>query len=272
MKTYENYKESADFIKNIIKDAPDIGVILGSGLSSFAKELENPVDINYSDIPGFPISTVKSHEGKIVFGEIGSKKIIVFSGRFHFYEGYSMDVTAYPVRTMKVLGVSKMIVTNAAGGINKSFSPGDLMLIKDHLMLFSESPCRGANIREFGDRFFDMTKAYSIKMSDIAKRCAKDMALRLKSGVYAFMPGPQFETPAEIKAISLLGADAVGMSTVAEVIAAAHCKIETLGISVISNMAAGLTDGIISDEDVVEVSNKISGVFCELIRKIIINI
>lgn len=266
---YDNYIKTAEFIKNKINCIPDVAVILGSGLMDFSNILKNKIVIKYYEIPNFPISTVKTHKGEFIFGEINYKKVLVMCGRFHFYEGYSFETTAYPIKIFSLLGIKTAIITNASGGINESFKIGDLMLIKDHIKFFDDSPLRGKNIEQFGERFFDMSKVYSNKLQEIAFKSAKNLNIDLKSGVYAFMSGPQFETPAEVKALRILGADAVGMSTVAEVIACAYCGLEVLGISCISNMASGITDDILSDDDVVEVGKSIYNKFSSLLVNII---
>ena len=265
----QTIQQSVEFIKSKINYIPEIAVILGSGLGDFSKIIENPVIIPYSDIPNFPVSTVVTHAGKLYIGQVCGKNILLMSGRFHHYEGYSFEETAYPIRVMKQLGIKKLIVTNAAGGINQDYKPGDLMLIKDHIKFAIDSPCRGENIPALGSRFFDMSNAYSPVLRNIALQLAKDLKLDLKEGVYAFMAGPQFETPAEIRALRCLGADAVGMSTVAEVIEAVHSSIEVLGISCISNYAAGLSKNPVTDEDVIEVTSKTSRTFCQFLLEIV---
>lgn len=270
---YQDYVNSANYIKNKIKgEMPETAVILGSGLSAFSEEIEKADVIDYKDIPNFPESTVQSHKGKMYIGKIGNKNVLCMAGRFHFYEGYEMNEVAFPVRIMKLLGIKNLILTNAAGGINTDFVPGDLMLIQDHIKLCDASPVRGNNIKEFGERFFDMTYAYAPEYQKTALNAAKKLNIDLKTGVYAYMAGPQFETPAEIRALRTLGADAVGMSTVAETITAAQCGIKTLGISCISNMAAGMSGEKISDDDVCEVANRRMSDFVKLICEIIKNI
>ncbi|MDF2566811.1 MAG: purine-nucleoside phosphorylase [Oscillospiraceae bacterium] len=267
--TYADYAESSEYVKNIIKDDVDIAVVLGSGLGSLTNEFEEKIELPYGEIPNFPQSTVESHAGKMIYGKLSGKKVLAMSGRFHYYEGYSFAQTTLPIRVMKLLGVKKLILTNAAGGINPDFSVGDFMVLTDHIKFFTQSPVRGKNVDEFGKRFFDMSETYSKDLIDIASDCAKELQVPLKKGVYAYMPGPQFETPAEIKALSILGADAVGMSTVAEAIVANQCGIKILGISCISNMGAGIADKVITDEEVVEVTNSVSYKFKALIAGIV---
>ncbi|MCH5198240.1 MAG: purine-nucleoside phosphorylase [Oscillospiraceae bacterium] len=267
------YKKSADYVKDVIKDEPETALILGSGLGSFADEIENPVSISYSDIPNFLVSTAPSHEGRLIFGKIGNKKVICMSGRFHHYEGYSFKQLSIPIRLFKLLGVKRVILTNAAGGVNESYSPGDIMIIKDHIKLSSFSPLAGENIPEFGDRFFDVSDMYSSALRKTASEISKSCSLNFHEGVYMYFGGPQFETPAEIRMARLLGADAVGMSTVPEALTAAHCKMPVLGFSVITNMAAGvIPNSKITHEEVGEEAGKISEKFSEYIKKVIMSL
>lgn len=232
--------ESSLYINERIDCIPDIAIILGSGLGSLADEVTDKVEISYDEIPNFPSSTVEGHSGKLIVGKIYGKDVVVMQGRFHYYEGYNMDEVTFPIRVFTLLGVTKLIVTNAAGGINRKFKAGDLMLITDHINISGLSPLRGKNYSEFGERFPSMTDAYSPRLIELAKKVANakelERKINLQEGVYAFMPGPQYETKAEIKMLSTLGADAVGMSTVPEVISASHSGIEVLGISCITNL------------------------------------
>lgn len=275
---YEDYKKSADYIKENIREIPDTAVILGSGLGGYAESLVNPVVIKYGDIPNFPKSTVPNHKGELIFGMVidgekdGYKPVLVMNGRFHFYEGYSMEDTAYPIGVFYLLGIRNIIITNAAGGINLTFHPGDLVCVYDHIKLTSESPVRGANIPEFGARFFDMQNVYSKDFIEKAKECAVRQGFSLKDGVYAYMAGPQFETPAEIRMLRALGADLVGMSTVAEVIQASQCGIKVLCISCVTNYAAGVTNEPLTHEEVVGVGEEIAGKFKKLIDGILLRI
>ncbi len=266
---FQFFKKSADFVKNIIKDEPEIGIILGSGLKSIAKRIENPVVIEYKDIPNFLVSTVQSHEGRLVFGTLSGKKVICMSGRFHHYEGYPFEMLTLPIRLFKLLGVQKVIVTNAAGAVNTDYNVGDIMIIKDHLKLTGASPLQGDNIEEFGPRFFDTTDMYTKSLRDIAKECTEGSSLTFREGVYMYFTGPQFETPAEIRAARILGADAVGMSTVTEALTAAHCSMPLLGLSVMTNMAAGVLDRKLTDEEVGETADRISVPFCDYVEKLI---
>ena len=266
---FQYFKKSADFVKDIIKDEPEIGIILGSGLKSIAGRIENPVVIDYKDIPNFLVSTVQSHEGRLIFGSLGGKKVICMSGRFHHYEGYPFEMLTLPIRLFKLLGVKKTIVTNAAGAVNTEYNVGDIMIIKDHLKLTGASPLQGDNIDEFGPRFFDTTDMYTKALRDIARECAEGSELTFREGVYMYFTGPQFETPAEIRAARILGADAVGMSTVTEALTAAHCSMPLLGLSVMTNMAAGVLDRKLTDEEVGETASRISKPFCDYVEKLI---
>ncbi len=263
------YEKTADYVKSRAPFAPELGLILGTGLGPLAKQIENPVEIDYRDIPNFLVSTAPDHAGKLIFGTLEGKKLVCMSGRFHSYEGYDFEQLAIPVRLFKLLGVKQLIVTNAAGGVNEGYRPGDIMVISDHIKLNGASPMRGKNLPEFGDRFFDVSRMYTPRLRELALRLAKDTALRVHEGVYFFMPGPQFETPAEIRAIRLLGGDAVGMSTVTEALTAAHCGIELLGFSVITNMAAGMLDQPLTTEEVSETGRMIEERFSAYLKSVI---
>lgn len=263
------YEKTADYVKSRAPFAPELGLILGTGLGPLAKQIENPVEIDYRDIPNFLVSTAPDHAGKLIFGTLEGKKLVCMSGRFHSYEGYDFEQLAIPVRLFKLLGVKQLIVTNAAGGVNEGYRPGDIMVISDHIKLNGASPMRGKNLPEFGDRFFDVSRMYTPRLRELALRLAKDTALRVHEGVYFFMPGPQFETPAEIRAIRLLGGDAVGMSTVTEALTAAHCGIELLGFSVITNMAAGMLDQPLTTEEVSETGRMIEEQFSAYLKSVI---
>ncbi len=265
---FEFFKKSADYVKDIIKDEPEIGIILGSGLKKLASRIKNPIVIDYKDIPNFLQSTVESHEGRLIFGEIANKKVICMSGRFHYYEGYPFEMLTLPIRLFKLLGVKKTIVTNAAGAVNTSYNVGDIMIIKDHIKLNGASPLCGDNIEEFGPRFFDTTDMYTKELREKALLCAKENPLTFHEGVYMYFTGPQFETPAEIRAARILGADAVGMSTVTEALTAAHCSMPLLGLSVMTNMAAGVLDRKLTDEEVGETANAISEDFCNFVESV----
>lgn len=266
---YDYIKVSADFIKSIVSDEPEIGIILGSGLGKLAEGIENPVEIKYTDIPNFLVSTVASHAGKLIFGKIEGKNVVCMSGRFHYYEGYDFEQLVLPIRLFKLLGVKKTIITNAAGAVNTDYNVGDIMIIKDHLKLTGASPLCGPNDERFGPRFFDTTDMYTKELREIALRCTEDSPLTFREGVYMFFTGPQFETPAEIRAARLLGADAVGMSTVTEALTAAHCGMPLLAFSVMTNMAAGVLDVKLSDEEVGIAAAKISEHFTSYVKDVI---
>ena len=257
-------KEAAQYIKDQGVDALEVGLILGSGLGELADEIEDRVVIQYTDIPSFPVSTVEGHAGQLVCGTLGGKKVIALQGRFHYYEGYTMEVVTFPIRVMSELGVESMIVTNAAGGVNRDFTPGDLMMITDHINFFGTNPLIGANDEEQGPRFPDLSQAYDLEYQTFIKEAASELDLPLKEGVYFGMTGPTYESPAEIRMINTLGGDSVGMSTVPEVIVARHAGIRVAGISCITNFAAGL-GGELNHEDVIEVSTKIRSSFKSLV-------
>lgn len=260
---------AAEYIKEIIKDRPDIGMVLGSGLGVLASQIENPITVEYKDIPGFPVSTVKGHAGQLVFGTLSDKKVLVMKGRFHYYEGYEMEMAAFGIRVMKLLGIDNVIITNAAGGVNESFVQGCLMVITDHIGFIGPSPLRGPNIEEFGPRFPDMTEIYDRNLVELAIECSKKLKIQVNQGVYCFAQGPQYETPAEIRAMRIMGADAVGMSTVPEAVAANHAGMKVLGISCITNMAAGMSGEPLSHKEVMETSERVRGEFLEYIKDIV---
>ena len=266
---FEYFKKSADYVRSLINDEPEIAIVLGSGLGDFASRIENPIEIKYEDIPNFLVSTVESHAGKLIFGKAGGKKIICMSGRFHFYEGYDYEQLVIPIRLFKLLGVKATILTNAAGAVNTDYKVGDIMIVSDHIKLNGASPLRGKNVDFFGPRFFDVTDMYTKKLRELALNCAEDSGLTFREGVYMFFTGPQFETPAEIRAARILGADAVGMSTVTEALTSAHCSMPLLAFSVMTNMAAGVLDQKLSDEEVGIAAAKISERFGKYIEKVI---
>lgn len=266
----DKINEAADYINEKTNNfKPEIGLILGSGLGDLAEEIENPIIIDYKDIPHFPVSTAPSHKGRLVIGELEGKKVICMQGRFHYYKGYEMYQIAFPVQVMKILGVEKLIITNAAGCVNRNWNTGSLMLITDHINLTALNPLRGSNISHLGERFFDMTRIYDKDLQALVLRAAKNVGVDLKQGVYMYFSGPNFETPAEIRASEILGADAVGMSTVPEVIAASHCGMKVIGISCMTNMAAGILDQPITSEEVTETAFRVRNEFQSLIKEII---
>ncbi|NUM35571.1 MAG: purine-nucleoside phosphorylase [Candidatus Brocadiae bacterium] len=265
----EKIAQSVSSIQQKYHNPISLGVILGSGLGTFAEHLSNKTEIPYKDIAHFPLSTVQGHAGKLVLGEIEGKTLAVMSGRFHFYEGYNMQQVVYPIRVLGKLGIKSLIVTNAAGGINKSFVPGDLMLIDDHINLLGTNPLIGPNLDDFGPRFPDMTTAYTPSLKEKALAAAQTNDLPLKRGVYIAITGPSYETPSEIKMMRILGADAVGMSTVPEVIVARQMGINVLGISCITNMAAGILNQPLSHVEVFETAEKTKHKFVSLLKEIV---
>ncbi|WP_129598380.1 purine-nucleoside phosphorylase [Anaerophilus nitritogenes] len=272
MQLYERIQESAKYILNTTKVHPEIGLILGSGLGSLADQIEEKEIYPYSEIPHFPVSTVEGHAGQLVIGTLEGKRVIAMQGRFHFYEGYKMEEVTFPVRVMKLLGVNTLIVTNAAGAVNTSYEPGDLMLISDHLNLSGDHPLIGKNLKEFGTRFPDMSNAYDKDLRERVKEIARSLNISIKEGIYACMSGPTYETPAEVKMVRILGADAVGMSTVPEVIIAIHSGIKVIGISCMTNMAAGILNEPLDHNEVMETSQRVREKFLLLMKNVIKNI
>lgn len=268
MTLLENIKEATSFLNDQGVTEPAIGLILGSGLGELASEAENKIEIPYQDIPHFPVSTVEGHAGQLVYGDLGGKKVIAMQGRFHFYEGYSMQDVTFPVRVMKALGVHSLIVTNAAGGVNEDFTPGDLMMIKDHINLTGANPLLGPNENSLGVRFVDMSEVYDKKYLSIIEEAADNQGLKLQSGVYAGFSGPTYETPAEVRMARTLGADAVGMSTVPEAIVAKHSDLKVAGISCITNLAAGMQESL-NHEEVVETTTRVREEFKQLVKEVI---
>lgn len=257
---------AVDLIRSKTGLTPEIGLILGSGLGGFVDELENPIRIPFGDIDGFPISTVEGHEGAFVIGIYGGRAVAALSGRIHYYEGYSQLEVTLPVRVMSKLGVKTLILTNAAGGINLSFAAGALMLISDHINLSGSNPLIGKNFEEFGPRFPDMSDVYTKSLRDALKAAAEKSGIPLREGVYAMYSGPNYETPAEIRYFRAVGADAVGMSTAPEALVASHCSMSVLGISCITNMAAGVLDRKLNHAEVVETAARVNDDFTRLLR------
>lgn len=261
------------YIKEKLSDfTPKIAIILGSGLGSLTEEMENQIVIKYIDIPGFPVSTVPGHAGELVAGTIYGVPILAMRGRFHFYEGYDIKDVTMPIRIFSMLDIKILILTNAAGGINKDYIPGDFMVINDHINFAGVSALRGKNSDEFGPRFPDMTNLYDKNLSQILKKIIKNRTNRDNEGVYAYMQGPSFETPAEVRALRILGADAVGMSTVPEAIVARHCGIKVVAVSCITNMAAGILQQPLSHEEVTETGNRVKNTFKSVIKEFIAEI
>ncbi|GAB6098988.1 purine-nucleoside phosphorylase [Halanaerocella petrolearia] len=267
----DQLQESADYIKKNSEVEPEIALILGSGLGILADEIEDKVEIPYDEIPNFPVSTVEGHAGQLVLGTLEDTKVVAMQGRFHYYEGYDMSLVGFPVQVMSLLGPTKLLVTNSAGGANENFNVGDLMLINDHINMMGTNPLIGPNEPELGERFPDMSEAYDNQLIELAEEVADKQGLGLRKGVYVGMTGPTYETPAEIKMINLLGGDAVGMSTVPEVIAANHLGMRVLGISCITNMAAGILPEPLSHDEVIETTQEVKPKFIKLVRGIITN-
>ncbi|MFP5470670.1 MAG: purine-nucleoside phosphorylase [Bacteroidia bacterium] len=232
----ETIRSTADFLKKQITNTPTIGIVMGTGLGNLSNEMEVEKSISYKDIPNFPVSTVEGHSGNLIFGKLGGKNVVAMQGRFHFYEGYSMQEVVFPIRVMKLLGVETLFVSNAAGGVNPEFEVGDLMIINDHINLFPTNPLIGKNISELGTRFPDMSQAYSKELIERAFSIAEKHGISLKKGVYAGLSGPTLETPAEYKYVRIIGADAVGMSTVPEVIVGVHMNMTCFAFSIITDI------------------------------------
>lgn len=270
--TVEFFQKSADFLRSKVTIKPKVAIVLGSCLGNLSDLIEEQVVIDYQEIPNFLLSTVESHAGKLIFGKLAGREVVCMSGRFHYYEGYDFEQLVIPVRVFKLLGVETIILTNAAGGINESFAVGDIMLIQDHIKLMGASPMRGPNISELGPRFFDVSDMYTKALQEVARQAAKECGVALREGVYVYATGPQFETPAEIRAYRLLGADAVGMSTVTEALTAAHCGMKVLGLSLISNMAAGVLGVPLTTEEVDETAQVSAGKFQKLMLSIVRNL
>ncbi|MED4908767.1 purine-nucleoside phosphorylase [Brevibacillus centrosporus] len=264
-----NFHEAVAYIQPKLEEKPTIGLVLGSGLGVLADEIENPVIIPYNEIPGFTVSTVVGHKGQLVIGKLQGKQVVAMQGRFHFYEGHGLDAVVFPIRVMKLLGVETIIVTNAAGGINENYDPGNLMLISDHINMTFRNPLIGPNDDEMGARFPDMSEAYSKELRQIAKQVASEQGIELQEGIYVGLLGPSYETPAEIRMLRILGGDAVGMSTVPEVIVARHMGVKVLGISCISNMAAGILEQPLSHDEVMETTEKVKTQFLALVNGIV---
>ena len=259
-KCYEYYRSVTDFV-------PEVGLILGSGLGGYARNMKVVKEIPYSEIPGFPVSTVEGHDGRFLLGMIGEVPAVVMKGRVHYYEGYTMEEVVLPVRLMKRMGIHTLFLTNAAGGINREFSVGDFMMITDQISSFVPSPLVGENVSELGERFPDMTHIYDVELMELIRRTAAEEKIEIQEGVYLQTSGPNFESPAEIRMYEVLGANAVGMSTACEAIAARHAGIRVCGISCISNMACGISDEELSHLDVQAVADSRAGEFERLVTK-----
>jgi purine-nucleoside phosphorylase len=266
----DKLKESAAYVRDKVGREPIfLAMVLGSGLGDLADEFEDKIIIPYDDIPHFPQATVSGHAGVLVCGNLCGKRVLAMKGRFHYYEGHSMATVVFPIQMMKVLGIDNLLVTNAAGCVNKNWPVGSLMLIKDHIKLIADSPLRGANLEALGSRFFDMSEAYSKKLRQMAKEEAAKLNIDLKEGVYQLFTGPSYETPAEVNFARLCGSDAVGMSTVPEVLAANHANMEVLGISCLTNMAAGILDQPLNHDEVLKTSLKVKETFTALVKAVL---
>lgn len=268
----EKIRETAAFIRNEVGEMPCIAVILGTGLGDLVNHIEIKKELSYEDIPNFPVSTVEGHSGKLIFGNLGGKYIMAMQGRFHYYEGYDMKQVTFPVRVMKELGVEKLFVSNAAGGMNKEFRVGDVMVITDHINLFPENPLRGKNFEELGPRFPAMTEAYSSGLIMMADDIAREQGIRLMHGVYVGTAGPTFETPAEYEYFRVIGGDAVGMSTVPEVIVANHAGMMVFGISVITDLGGKDIKEVPTHEEVQKAAVKAQPVMTGIIKEMLARI
>lgn len=270
--TFEQYSESAEALRSRLNGfQPRVLLILGSGLGFLGDEVEDPIVVPYSEVPHMKFSTAPGHKGQFVFGRLGGQNVAVMQGRLHTYEGWEFSDVSYPVRVLRLLGAETLFVTNAAGAVNVGFAPGDIMLITDHIKLFGVSPLCGPNVDEFGPRFPDVSHIYTPALQEIACKSAAEVDVKLQKGIYMYFPGPQFETPAEVRAARTLGADAAGMSTVPECIVAAHCGMKVLGVTLCTNMCAGILDQPLSGEEVMEVAAVSSKKFSALVRKCLEN-
>jgi purine-nucleoside phosphorylase len=265
----ETIKQTSDYLKNKIGEIPSTAIILGTGLGELANEIDNKTEIPYAEIPNFPVSTVEGHSGKLIIGTLGGKSILAMQGRFHFYEGYSMKEVTFPVRVFQALGVKYLFVSNAAGGMNPSFDIGDIMLIEDHINMFPEHPLRGKNYDELGTRFPDMSEAYDKKLRMMAIQIANEKNIKLQHGVYVGVQGPTFETPAEYQFFRVIGGDAVGMSTVPEVIVANHAKMKVLAFSIITDLGVPGKIVEVSHEEVQEAAKIAQPKMAEIMRTIV---
>lgn len=268
---YKKIVENAvEYINAKITLKPQIALILGSGLGDFADLLDNVVEISYSELEGFPVSTVKGHAGKFVFGTLNGKNVVCMKGRFHLYEGYASKQTVLPIYVLKMLGIETLVVTNAAGGVNTSYNAGDLMIINDHVNMSGNNPLIGGNIIDFGEQFIDMSNDYNKDYIELLNKIAKENNIKVQNGVYVQLTGPSYETAAEIRAYRTLGIDAVGMSTVQEVIAANQCKLKVAGVTCITNMATGVKPNTVLDhKEVVETANKVKKDFTQLLAEFV---
>jgi len=272
MKDMKMYQKAASAILAKTKINPKIGLILGSGLGVLADEMEDAVRIPFESIPYFMKPTAEGHQGELVVGKLQGVEVVILNGRYHYYEGYTLQQVTFPVRVMKLLGVETLILTNACGAVNRNFKPGELMVIKDHINLTANNPLIGSNVDFFGPRFPDASEIYTKSLRDVAKKVAEKNNIKLNEGVYTWWTGPSYETPAEIKMISVLGGDAVGMSTVPEALVASHAGMNVLGISCLTNMASGILPQKLSHQEVLDVAKQVRASFSQLIKDILSDI
>ena len=261
--------EATEYIHDRVPQQPEIGIVLGTGLGGLGEEIEVEHSLNYADIPHFPVSTVESHSGKLLFGMLGGKRVVAMQGRFHYYEGYNMQQVTFPIRVMKMLGVKRLFLSNASGGVNPEFEIGEIMIVSDHINLFPENPLTGPNMDELGNRFPDMSQAYDKKMRALALEIAKEKGIKVSQGVYAGLTGPTLETPAEYKYIRIIGADTVGMSTVPEVIVARHMDIPVFAISIITDLGVEGKIEEVTVEKVIAVAKKQEPKMTAIIKELI---
>ena len=262
MNCYKCVREKIDF-------EPKVAIVLGSGLGDYASQIDVVAELSYSEIQGFPVSTVPGHAGKFIFGYVGQVPVVCMKGRVHYYEGYPISDVVLPVRLMKLLGAEVLFLTNAAGGVNTGFHAGDLMMIKDHIALFAPNPLLGANLEELGTRFPDMSAVYNKELQEVIRSTAEEYGISLQEGVYTYLTGPSYESPADIRALRVLGTDAVGMSTVPEAIAANHCGMRICGISCVTNLAAGMSSGSLNHKEVQETADRTAADFQKLVTEVV---
>lgn len=267
--SYDFYLEAASYIRKTVGAFPDTAVILGTGCGPFCDRIEVEKVISYRDIPNFPVTTNPGHRGELVIGKVAGKRLVCMNGRFHYYEGYSMEELSIPVHVLSILGVRTLILTCAAGSCNENMRPGSAMIITDHIKLYEGSPMRGPNVSELGPRFFSVSDLYTSSLVRKGLECAKDAQIKVHQGVYMFFPGPQFETKAEIRAARILGADAIGMSTVTEALTAAHCGMALFGLALVTNMANGMTDEDLDGSEVDEVAMRSKDAFSSYLESFI---
>lgn len=267
----EKYKQTADFIRNIIGETPDFAIVLGSGLGKLQDEVQAIHVLDYKDIPNFPQTTVVGHGGKLIYGKLEGKNVLMMSGRFHYYEGYSMETVTFPIRVFHLLGIKNLVLSNAAGGVNANFKVADVMILTDHINMMPEHPLRGRNIDELGPRFVDMSEPYNRKMITVAKDVADQEGIKIQEGVYVALTGPTFETPAEYGMVKAIGGDAVGMSTVPEVIVAKHQGMDCFCLSIITDLGGPDIAFAVSHEEVLEAANKAMPNVIKLVKGLIRN-